>query len=201
MLCKKEKIINKDYKKDSDDWRYRDKFANYTSCSINTKDKFSFLYGRMEVKAKIPCEKGAWPAIWMLGAVEEYPYCDEIDVMEKYDIDGKPSILANFMCSYDGSYLWSTKYESIELLQSKDKEWADKFHIWSVNWTKNYMKIYIDGVLINMINIKQIAGNKFKKPLYILLNLAIGQKGVKPNDEDLPLKYCVEYVKVWQKGD
>ncbi len=201
MICKKEKVVNKNYKKDSNDWRCEDKFANYTSCSINTKDKFSFLYGHMEVKAKIPCEKGAWPAIWMLGAVEEYPYCDEIDVMEKYEIDGEPSILANFMCSFDGSYLWSTKYKSLELFQSIDKDWANKFHIWSVDWTKDYMNIYIDDILINSIDSKNIAGNKFKKPLYILLNLAIGQKGTKPNDEDLPLKYIIEYVKVWQKGD
>lgn len=57
------------------------------------------------------------------------------------------------------------------------------------------MRIYIDNELINEINIKNIKSNKFKKKYYILLNLAIGRKGLKPKDSDLPLIYDVEYVK------
>ena len=60
------------------------------------------------------------------------------------------------------------------------------------------MRIYIDGELVNEININNIKGNKFKKKYYILLNLAIGRKGLRPNDNDLPLVYEIEYVKVYQ---
>ena len=38
---------------------------NFTSARINSK--FSFTYGRVEVKAKLPSGIGVWPAIWMLG--------------------------------------------------------------------------------------------------------------------------------------
>ena len=64
------KIKNKLYDFSSDDWRKNREYCEYTSSSINTKDKFEFKYGVSEVKAKIPTADGAWPAIWLLGSEE-----------------------------------------------------------------------------------------------------------------------------------
>ena len=195
---KKEKIRNKLYDCSSDDWRKNRKYAEYTSSSINTKGKFEFKYGVLEVKAKIPTSDGSWPAIWLLGSEEKYPFCDEVDVMEYYMCGDSPSILANFMWSNNGEYNWSTKQLSLDYFKNKDNNWENKFHIWKLDWTKEYMRIYIDDELVNEININNIKGNKFKKKYYILLNLAIGRKGLRPNDNDLPLVYEIEYVKVYQ---
>lgn len=195
---KKEKIRNKLYDCSSDDWRKNREFAEYTSSSINTKGKFEFKYGVLEVKAKIPTSDGSWPAIWLLGSEEKYPFCDEVDVMEYYMCGDSPSILANFMWSNNGEYNWSTKQLSLDYFKNKDNNWENKFHIWKLDWTKEYMRIYIDDELVNEININNIKGYKFKKKYYILLNLAIGRKGLRPNDNDLPLVYEIEYVKVYQ---
>lgn len=195
---KKEKIKNKLYDSSSDDWRKNREYCEYTSSSINTKDKFEFKYGVLEVKVKIPTADGSWPAIWLLGSEEEYPYCDEVDVMEYYMCGDSPSILANFMWSNNGEYNWSTKQLSLDYFKNKDNDWENKFHIWKLDWTEEYMRIYIDDELINEINISNIKGNKFKKKYYILLNLAIGRKGLRPNDNDLPLIYEIEYVKLYQ---
>ncbi|MCK7529826.1 MAG: glycoside hydrolase family 16 protein [Marinilabiliales bacterium] len=40
--------------------------SSYTSARLRTKGKGDWLYGRIEVKAKIPDGRGMWPAIWML---------------------------------------------------------------------------------------------------------------------------------------
>lgn len=186
------------YKSDSDDWRLNRKKAEYTSSSINTKGKFEFKYGVLEVKAKIPTADGSWPAIWLLGVDEKWPFCDEVDVMEYFLCNDSPSILANFMWSNNGEKNWSTKHISLNYFKSKDRGWKDKFHIWKLDWQEDYMRIYIDNELINEINISNIKGNKFKKKYYILLNLAIGHKGLKPKDSDLPLVYEIEYIKVYQ---
>lgn len=186
------------YKSDSDDWRLNRKKAEYTSSSINTKGKFEFKYGVLEVKAKIPTADGSWPAIWLLGVDEKWPFCDEVDVMEYFLCNDSPSILANFMWSNNGEKNWSTKHISLNYFKSKDRGWEDKFHIWKLDWQEDYMRIYIDNELINEINISNIKGNKFKKKYYILLNLAIGHKGLKPKDSDLPLVYEIEYIKVYQ---
>ncbi len=195
---KKESIKNELYDKNSDDWRKNREYSEYTSSSINTKGKFEFQYGVLEVKAKIPTADGSWPAIWLMGSEEEHPFCDEVDVMEYYLCGETPSILANFLWSNNGEYNWSTKQIALDYFKNKDVDWENKFHIWKLDWQENYMRVYIDDELINEINISNIKGNKFKKKYYILLNLAIGRKGLRPKDVDLPLIYEIEYVKVFQ---
>ena len=53
-----------------------------TSGRIHTLGKVSFLYGRLEIKAKCPTGKGVWPAFWMLPAEEGLPF-GEIDIIVK----------------------------------------------------------------------------------------------------------------------
>ncbi len=136
---KKESILNKDYDNNSDDWRKNRKYAEYSSSSINTKGKFAFKYGVLEVKAKIPVSQGAWPAIWLMGDDEEYPFCDEVDVMEYYLCDNRPTILANFLYSYKGEYNWITKEITLNYFENKDKDWENKFHVWKLDWTPEYI--------------------------------------------------------------
>ena len=42
---------------------------NYTSARINTQDKFEFIYGRVEMRAKLPNWEGMWPAFWYLAQI------------------------------------------------------------------------------------------------------------------------------------
>ena len=196
---KKEIIKNEMYNSSSDDWKYNREYGYYTSSSINTKDKFEFKYGVLEVKAKIPTTSGSWPAIWLMGSEEYWPYSDEVDVMEMYLHGGISVILGNFMY-YDGKKcIWNTKIVNLDHFTNKDKHWVNKFHVWKLDWQKDYMKIYLDDELINEIDISKIKDNNFKKKHYILLNLAIGSNGGIPLDEKFPLKYEIEYVKVYQK--
>ncbi|MEJ7736869.1 MAG: glycoside hydrolase family 16 protein [Chitinophagaceae bacterium] len=47
--------------------------------------KAESLYGRVEVKAKMPKGGGMWPAIWMMRTNRReigWPLCGEIDIME-----------------------------------------------------------------------------------------------------------------------
>ena len=57
----------------SNDWRKKRELVEYTSSSVNTAGKKEFLYGRFEIKARIPVAKGAWPAIWTLGSGMDWP--------------------------------------------------------------------------------------------------------------------------------
>ena len=85
---KEENRKNPLYVSGSNDWRKRRELIEYTSSSVTTAGKKEFLYGRFEVKARIPVAKGAWPAIWTLGSGMEWPSCGEIDIMEYYQIKG-----------------------------------------------------------------------------------------------------------------
>ena len=193
----------------SNDWRKKREFVEYTSSSVTTAGKKEFLYGRFEVRARIPVAKGAWPAIWTLGSNMEWPSCGEIDIMEYYQIKGVPHILANAAWGTDKQWgaKWNSKATPYIHFTEKDPEWASKFHIWRMDWDEEVIKLYLDDELLNEIPLKDTVNgsigkrtNPFTKPQYLLLNLAIGGINGGPIDESaLPMKYEIDYVRVYQK--
>lgn len=204
-----EKRPNPMWRKDSRDWRGTRDSIRYTSSSINTRGTFQFLYGRMEVRARIPVTGGAWPAIWLLGTGVEWPSCGEIDIMEYYRIDGVPHILANAAWGNDKRYdaVWNSVRTPFSHFLDKDPLWASKFHVWRMDWDREYIRIFLDGELLNELRMADIRngsignyGNPFDKPQYILLNLAMGgDNGGEIDDASLPIRYEVDYVRVYQK--
>lgn len=211
--ARREKRNNPLYRKDASqqDWRRNRKNIEYTSASLTTRKSFSFTYGRMEVKAKIPTAGGAWPAIWLLGKGMEWPSCGEIDVMEYYRINGVPHILANACWGSDKRYqaIWNSKRIPFTHFTDKDSQWADKFHIWRMDWTPRSISIYLDDELLNEIPLKETVNgtlgnhtNPFQKPQYILLNLALGgDNGGEIDNKQMPMRYLIDYVRVYQREE
>ncbi|MEL5894810.1 glycoside hydrolase family 16 protein [Bacteroides sp. GD17] len=208
--ARKEHRKNPLYEAGSRDWRKKREFVEYSSSSVTTAGKFEFLYGRLEVRARIPVAGGAWPAIWLLGRGLPWPSCGEIDVMEYYRIGGVPHILANACWGGDQGYnaVWNSKKIPFTHFTDRDPHWVDKFHTWRMDWDETAIKIYLDDELLNDIPLsKTVNGssagegtNPFHKPQYILLNLAIGGiNGGKIDDKAMPMKYEVDYVRVYQK--
>lgn len=206
--ARKEKKPNPIYSKDRNNWRQNREFIEFTSSSIKTIGKKEFQYGRFEIKAKIPLESGAWPAIWTLGTSMEWPSCGEIDIMEYYRINNVPHILANAACGTETRYnaKWNSKAVPFSRFTAKDKNWGEKFHIWRMEWDENSIKLYLDDELLNEIPLSETINgslgdfsNPFKQPHYLLLNLAIGgQHGGEPDLSAFPMKYEIDYVRVYQ---
>lgn len=202
-------IPNPRYREGSNRWQENRPYAKYSSASVNTRRSYSFLYGRMEVRARIPAVIGSWPAIWLLGTKGEWPSNGEIDVMEYYHVNGKPHILANAAWGNDKRYsaVWNSKKIPYRHFLELDPYWGEKYHVWLMDWTPEYIRIYLDGELLNDIDLsKTINGkignheNPFHAPQYILLDLAIGGiNGGEPVADAFPMRYEVDYVRVYQK--
>lgn len=206
--ARKENRANPLYREGSQEWRHNRPAITCTSASINTRGKFSFLYGRMEVRARIPVGYGSWPAIWLLGEGLPWPSNGEIDVMEYYRSNGVPSILANAAWGTEKQYTakWNSKVTPLSHFTDKDPFWFTKFHTWRMDWDENNIRIYLDDELLNDIPLSETVNtsadgiNPFHKPQYILLNLAIGgDNGGKVDMEGLPMRYEVDYVRVYKK--
>ncbi|MGV8962453.1 MAG: family 43 glycosylhydrolase [Candidatus Saccharimonadaceae bacterium] len=207
---RKEKKSNPLYAKNSNDWKKSRKDIQFTSSSINTKGKKEFLYGRVEVRARIPLESGSWPAIWTLGRDMEWPSNGEIDIMEYYKIKDIPHILANIAWGTDKRFAgkWNTKAIPFSNFMQKDENWGDKFHIWRMDWDENSIKLFLDDKLLNETPLTETINgslgnyaNPFKQPHYLLLNLAIGSSGGEPDLKAFPLKYEIDYVRLYQKSE
>ena len=207
---KKEQTPNPRYEAGSSDWRRNRPAAGYTSSCIKTPGTKEFLYGRFEVRARIPTASGSWPAIWTLGKSMPWPSCGEIDIMEYYRIKDVPHILANVAHGADqpNRAKWNTQTVPFSKFTDKDPDWADKFHIWRMDWDEEAIRLYLDDELLNETRLSDTQNgsvgnytNPFRQPHYILLNLAIGgQNGGTPDDAAFPLKYEIDYVRVYQKN-
>lgn len=207
--AKSEKRDNPIYEEGSNDWRRSRRFIECTSSSITTSGKKEFLYGRFEVRARIPVGKGAWPAIWTLGNAMEWPSCGEIDIMEFYRKSDVPHILAN--ACWGTEQRWNAKWQSKAVPFShfleKNPNWASEFHIWRMDWDESSIKLYLDDELLNEIFLKDtyngsLGNNKnpFMQPHYILLNLAVGGiNGGATVPGAFPMRYEIDYVRVYQK--
>lgn len=173
-----------------------------TSASIHTYGKKSMLYGRIEVKAKLPTGKGTWPAIWMLGnnfqQGTSWPDCGEIDIMENvgYDPD---HIFANVHTKKYNHSIGTGRGSSIVM----EKPYED-FYVYTLEWDKNELRFYVDDQLYFTCKNDGTGVDAwpFDQPQYLILNLAIGgawggQKGIA--EDLLPQKYYIDYVRVYKQ--
>lgn len=191
------------YKAGSDNWKEKRKDIEYTSSSLKTEGLHSWQYGRFEVKARIKAQNGLWPAIWFLGVDGEWPSNGEIDLMEYYG----GNILAN--ACWGTKARWKAKWDSSKkpVKSFNEPKWDAKFHVWRMDWDSESIKLYVDDILLNTIDVTKTVNptdrgpkNPFRQPHYMLLNLAIGgNSGGDPSKTEFPTKYEIEYVRVYQK--
>ena len=201
---KREQIPNTNYRKDSKGWKTNREFAEYSSASINTRGLHEWLYGRFEIRARIDTTMGSWPAIWTLGTSQPWPSNGEIDIMEFYRVGGLSTILANVAWGTEKRNVakWHTERIPFSKFLAKDPKWRKKFHVWRMDWTPEFIKLYLDNELLNTTLLSETVNpdgsNPFTKPQYLLLNLAIGGNGGDPAKAKYPIKYEVDYVRVYQ---
>lgn len=204
---KREIVSSPNFEMGNQDWRKNRKQAEYTSSSINTRGKFDFQYGVVEVRAKIDTALGMWPAIWTLGIKNPWPANGEIDIMEYYRVKNVATILANVAWADTGQYRakWDEAKIPFTDFLNNDPSWQSKFHIWRMEWTEKTIRLYLDNELLNEIDLSETTNpdgsNPFRHPHYLLLNLAIGGNGGDPSGSFFPSEYLVDYVRVYKRNN
>lgn len=207
--ARKERVKNPDYVRYSSDWKTKNQYCDYTSASIIAKDPNRFSYAIWEVRAKIPVGTGYWPAIWSTGSTYEWPYAGEIDVMEYYG----DAIHANV--AWGTNTRWNAAWSSqAPRMSTFEDDFADKFHIWRLEWTEEAIRIYLDDRLLNETMLDRTVNpnpaqdwynvddyNPYRDPNNkhgVWLNLALGgDNGGSLNNTVFPAQYLVDYVRVY----
>ncbi len=180
------------------DEKWEDK--NYTSVRLRSKDKGDWLYGRIEVRAKLPEGVGIWPAIWMLPTDWEYgnwPSSGEIDIMENVGFN-PDTIYASVHTEKYHHSIGTQKTSGIYLPENRNL-----FHTYILEWNENDINVSVDGHRYFSF-VKEEGGYQvwpFDKRFHLLLNIAVGgswggQQGV---DENIfPAIMEIDYVRVYQ---
>ena len=177
----------------------------YSSARLNTENKFTVQYGRIEASIWIPGNAGVWPAFWTLGASGYWPNCGEFDIFEYSG--GKPLggvtppnyINSNFIYRMaDGS---TRNLSNMAYLY--DITPTDGYHTYAVEWDQKGISWYYDNTKFayrstSPADLQAYAGtNPASQPHYLLLNLAMGGNGgggIDPNFTSTNM--YVDYVRV-----
>jgi beta-glucanase (GH16 family) len=173
---------------------------NYTSARLVTKGKGDWQYGKIEVRAKLPKGLGTWPTIWMLGSTTplKWPDDGEIDIMEHVGYD-PGQVHASVHCKKFNHVIGTQKTAIISV-----PDFADKFHIYEMEYTKDSVIIGVDGnTYFRFANEHSgYEGWPFDNKMHLLLNVAVGGNwgGAKGVDEKIwPVRMEVDYVRVYQE--
>ena len=135
--------------------------------------------------------------MWFLGVNGKWPLNGEIDMMEFYH----STLLAN---TCYGKNLWNSSKTPLTHFTVKDPQWTTKFHDWRMDWDADFIKLYVDDELLNTTDLSKTidpdGSNPFHQPAFLLLNLAIGATGGDPSKTQFPVKFEVDYVRVYQRA-
>jgi beta-glucanase (GH16 family) len=198
--ARREHRPNPNFATNSTDWRTSRAWIDYTSASLTSRRLREFTYGKFEMRARIDPRLGSWPAFWTLGATRghRWPAGGEIDIMEFYT----DHVLANFGWQLAGKIKWNSLKKPLADLGGV--AWAKDFHIWTMEWDTNKIDLQLDGQLLNHLNLADMnqadEGNPFHRPVYFILNQAIGGDcGGDPTQTTFPIRYEIDWVRVYQK--
>lgn len=175
------------------DWGGQD----YTSARIISRQ--AWRYGFFEVRAKLPCARGMWPAIWMLPKnMEQWPDDGEIDIMEQ--VGSEPNVIYATLHTGRYNHTKGTQRGAHREVPTS----CSAFHDYQLDWKPDSITIGVDGRAILRVDRKPGDGKPewpFDRPFQIILNVAIGggwagAKGI--DDAAMPQRMDVDYVRVWQ---
>ena len=141
--------------------------SNYTSARIKTQGKFSFKYGKVEIKAKLPLGGGTWPALWMLGnniTTASWPACGEIDIMEHVGNSQNKIYGTLHYPNFSGGNAVS---KTINITNA-----STEFHIYTLDWRADTIKFYVDGTLFHTFN--NSSALPFNQNFFLIINCAMG---------------------------
>lgn len=192
--------------------------ADYTSGRVHSLGRGDFLYGRIDINAKLPAGQGLWSALWMLpsdpyryattcdkGAdwqgrqgCDAWPNSGEIDIMEHvgYDMKRVHSTVHNKRFFSSGPEL---RNASIEV-----EDVSGRFHVYSLEWSPDRISVFVDGV--EFYRYSRQGGDwqdwPFDQPFHLIMNLAVGghwgRAGGAIDPTVFPAKMEIDYVRVFE---
>lgn len=168
---------------------------------ISTQGKFSFCYGKIEIRAKLDSAQGAWPALWMLPDFKnsKWPDDGEIDLMEHLNFD---------------DFVYQTVHTRYTHLPkggnppkgSMGKIKRNDYNVYGMEWHPDKLVFFVNGketFTYPRVPAEECNGQwPFTKPFYILVDMQVGGSWVestgKVNPKQLPVEMHVDWVRVYR---
>ncbi len=173
--------------------------ARYVTGGVTTKGKYSFVFGKIEIRAKLGSARGAWPAFWMLCANRVhggYPKNGEIDLMEHLNYDNE------VYQTVHSHYTLNLGQKSNPNHYNKAKIDLDDYNVYGMEWYPDRLVFTVNGK-VNFVYPKietELEGQfPFDQPFYLLLDMQLGGSWVGSIDPStLPVEMAIDWVRVYE---
>ncbi|MHC1778383.1 MAG: family 16 glycosylhydrolase [Lentimicrobium sp.] len=172
---------------------------NYTSSRLVTRNKKSFKYGRIDIRALLPEGQGIWPALWLLGndiTTVGWPKCGETDIMEMIGGSGRENTV-------HGTVHWDQNGSHADTGNGytlSSGTFADEYHVFTIVWDATSIKWYVNNIRFNEVDITSAQMSEFHQQQFFIFNVAVG--GTWPGNPDattiFPQQMKVDYIRVFQ---
>ena len=185
---------------------------SYSSGYVTTANKFSFCFGRLEFRAKLPTGQGVWPALWTMGDnyltigddSKAWPLCGEIDVMELVGSSDPSNPYPNKTVM--GTLHWGPNRDNHEQSHTKKLVFdslSEKYHIYAIEWDDKEIVWYVDDQAYMRVKLDDPdMGTAFLQKHWIIMNINLNEwSGFPVTDETTPLPQSmyVDYVRVYKE--
>ena len=182
----------------------------FSSGLLISDGHFTFKYGYMEGRFKLPNNRGAWPAFWILG---DDPSLGKPDIAHQWgpEVDAfeffghRPLKHSAGVVTRKGEAKSFIKYNEVGFDITQD------FHTWGFEWDDKHMVWTFDGK--PWLNGDTPAS--MNRPMYLLVNLAVGgnwysqemtaaktpHKQWEVDETTMPWKMKCDYVRVYQSDE
>lgn len=165
----------------------------YTSSRLLTKGRAEWTYGFVEVRAKLACGKGSWPAIWMLNSALDWPKGGELDILEF--VGREPGRV--FSTVHTAAAHGTGKGGGTPLADA-----CTAFHNYQMHWTPREVRFAVDG-RVHFVYTNAGTGKDqwpFDAPQFLILNIAVGgDLGGPVDDKAFPMRMEIDHVRVYQR--
>ena len=176
---------------------------NYTSARMTTYPHAAWQYGYFEIRAKIPCGVGSWPALWFMPVSSKqgvrWPLCGEIDMMEHTMLE--PDTLVYSLHSEKINHTRPLERQRSTRVLSPGASKA--FRVYGMEWTRDSIAYFLDGEPVCRYDrggTEDVEIWPFDQPFFLIMNIAVGGfMGGPIREADFPYEMIVDYVRVYQK--
>ena len=167
-----------------------------------------YPYGFYEIRAKIPCLIGSWPAIWLLGKNGNWPDQGELDIMEWFGAHSDQFHVKSAVHTrkYHGGDVFSAPSSNPQVAESVYIEnLCSEYQRFQLEWFEEKVILGVNDTPTLTFSKESNSTNDqwpFHQPAYILLNVAIGGQGGSPNPSEIKdMTMWIDYVRVWKDPD
>lgn len=163
----------------------------YSSARLTTRGAAAWRHGFFEIRAKMPCARGIWPALWLHPEHQSGQWDGgEIDIAEV--VGHEPHLVHHSVQTVEHNFRRGNHLGATTRIPA-----CGRFHDYQLHWTKDHVVIGVDG----RVSFSTVA-EPFDRPMILIMNVAVGgdwagKHGI--DDSGFPQRMEIEWVRVWQK--